>query len=141
MQEVQERSGGLWSPSPGSVYPALQQLEDEGLIRTEQGEGRKLFVLTDEGRALLAERGADRPAPWEQAGGGAGEPHRVMGKLMREVGFAFMEVMRSGSQAQVAKASEVLAGTRRELYRILADGDTDSDAGSGSDADTVDTDK
>src|SRR5271163_5095298 len=53
MQEVQERSGGLWSPSPGSVYPALQQLEDEGLIRTQEGDGRKLFAITDEGRALL----------------------------------------------------------------------------------------
>src|SRR5271155_1424128 len=66
MQEVEERSDGAWRPSPGSVYPALAQLEDEGLIRTEEDDGRKLFVLTDEGRALLAERGADRPAPWEQ---------------------------------------------------------------------------
>ncbi len=77
MQEVQERSGGMWSPSPGSVYPALQQLEDEGLIRTEESEGRKLFAITDEGRALLAERGADRPAPWEQTGDGAGGDARA----------------------------------------------------------------
>src|SRR5271163_4892463 len=72
MQEVQERSGGMWSPSPGSVYPALAQLEDEGLIRTEEHDGSKLFAITDEGRALLAERGAERPAPWEQTGGAAG---------------------------------------------------------------------
>jgi DNA-binding PadR family transcriptional regulator len=136
MQEVQERSGGVWSPSPGSVYPALQQLEDEGLIRTEEGDGRKLFALTDEGRALLADRGADRPAPWEQTGDGAGEAHQL-GRLMREVASAFVQVMRTGSGSQMAKARDVLAGTRRDLYRILADGDADA----GADAGTVDSDR
>jgi DNA-binding PadR family transcriptional regulator len=136
MQEVQERSGGMWSPSPGSMYPALQQLEDEGLIRTEEGDGRKLFALTDEGRALLAERGADRPAPWEHTGDGAGEAHQL-GRLMREVASAFVQVMRTGSGSQMAKARDVLAGTRRDLYRILADGDADA----GGDAGTVDSDR
>ncbi len=136
MQEVQERSGGMWSPSPGSMYPALQQLEDEGLIRTEEGDGRKLFALTDEGRALLAERGADRPAPWEHTGDGAGEAHQL-GRLMREVASAFVQVMRTGSGSQMAKARDVLAGTRRDLYRILADGVADA----GGDAGTVDSDR
>ena len=152
MQEVQERSGGIWSPSPGSVYPALQQLEDEGLIRTQESDGRKLFAITDEGRALLDERGADRPAPWEQSGDQAVGMHEL-GKLMREVAHAFAQVMRTGSEGQVAKAAGVLASTRRDLYRILADGDvdagtgarTDASAGSepddGADAGTVDTDK
>jgi DNA-binding PadR family transcriptional regulator len=121
MQEVQERSGGIWSPSPGSVYPALQQLEDEGLIRTQEDDGRKLFAITDAGRALLEERGAERPAPWEQTGGAAGA--HELGRLIREVASAFAQVMRTGSEAQIAKAGTVLAGTRRELYRILADGD------------------
>jgi DNA-binding PadR family transcriptional regulator len=129
MQEVQERSGGVWSPSPGSVYPALQQLEDEGLITTQESDGRKLFAITDEGRALLAERGTERPAPWEQAGG-AGGAHEL-GRLMREVASAFVQVMRTGSEGQIAKAGGVLANTRRELYRILADGD---DAGTAGDA-------
>jgi DNA-binding PadR family transcriptional regulator len=145
MQEVQERSGGIWSPSPGSVYPALQQLEDEGLIRTEEADGRKLFAITDDGRALLAERGAERPAPWEQTGDSAGEMHEL-GRLMREVASAFVQVMRTGSGGQMARARDVLAGTRRDLYRILADGDTGSDAGAasgakpdtGDDAGTVD---
>jgi DNA-binding PadR family transcriptional regulator len=143
MQEVQERSGGVWSPSPGSVYPALQQLEDEGLIRTQEVDGRKLFAITDEGRALLQERGAERPAPWEQAGG-AGGAHEL-GRLMREVASAFMQVMRTGSEGQIAKAGGVLAATRRDLYRILADGDTVSEGdparGTGADADTVDDDR
>src|SRR5580698_736046 len=117
MQEVQERSRGIWSPSPGSVYPALQQLEDEGLIRTAESDGRKLFAITDEGRALVAERGRERPAPWEQTGDGAGGRHEL-GGLMREVASAFMQVMHTGGEGQIAKAAGVLAATRRDLYRI-----------------------
>src|SRR5947209_16030758 len=73
MQEVEERSDGVWRPSPGSVYPALQQLEDEGLIRSEELDGRKAFALTDPGRALVEERGSDKPAPWEQMSGHVSE--------------------------------------------------------------------
>jgi DNA-binding PadR family transcriptional regulator len=123
MQEVQERSGGVWRASPGSVYPALQQLEDEGLIRSEELEGRKLFVLTDEGRALIAERDAEKPAPWEQMSGDVSERAHELGKLMREVAFAFAQVMRTGSEAQMGRARDVLAQTRGDLYRILADGE------------------
>src|ERR1700736_2301442 len=66
MQEIEERSDGVWRPSPGSMYPALQQLEDEGLIRSEEHDGRKLFALTEAGEAFVQERGTDKPAPWEQ---------------------------------------------------------------------------
>jgi len=142
MQEVQERSGGMWSPSPGSVYPALAQLEDEGLIRTEHHDGQKLFTLTDAGRKLVDERDSDRPAPWEQGHLGAGDAHELA-RLMRELASAFAQVMRTGSPTQIGKARDVLATARRDLYRILADGDTDGerarDAGpdAGEDAETV----
>jgi DNA-binding PadR family transcriptional regulator len=66
MQEVEERSDGVWRPSPGSTYPALQQLEDEGLIRAQELDGRKLFQLTDAGREYVKQRGEDKPAPWER---------------------------------------------------------------------------
>jgi DNA-binding PadR family transcriptional regulator len=123
MQEVQERSDGVWRPSPGSVYPALQQLEDEGLIRSEETDGRKLFALTDEGRAYVQERGADKPAPWEQMSGDVSDEAHELGKLMREVASAFVQVMRAGGKEQVGKAHDVLSATRRDLYRILADGE------------------
>ncbi len=126
MQEVEQRSDGVWRPSPGSVYPALQQLEDEGLIRSEEIDGRKLFAITDDGTALLAERGSDRPAPWEQMSGDVSSEAHELGRLMREVAFAFAQVMRTGSPDQMVKAREVLAGARRDLYRILADGDAGS---------------
>ena len=126
MQEVEQRSDGVWRPSPGSVYPALQQLEDEGLIRSQDADSRKLFALTDEGRAHVQERGADKPAPWEQMSGEVSDDAHALGKLMREVAFAFAQVMRTGSTAQIAKAREVLTVTRRDLYRILADGEPET---------------
>jgi DNA-binding PadR family transcriptional regulator len=133
MQEVQERSGDVWRPSPGSVYPALAQLEDEGLIRSQEHDGRRLFAITDAGREAVAARGQERPAPWAEMGDELSGDARELGRLMREVASAFVQVMRTGSDTQIGRAGEVLTGARRELYRILADGD---DVG-GEDAATV----
>src|ERR1700751_3068374 len=83
MQEVEERSEGLWRPSPGSVYPALQQLEDEGLIRSEETEGRRLYHLTDAGRAYVDERPDDQPAPWETFSDSMSDQHAETAGLMR----------------------------------------------------------
>jgi DNA-binding PadR family transcriptional regulator len=130
MQEVEERSEGVWRPSPGSVYPALQQLEDEGLIRSEEIDGRKLYAITDEGRAQLERRDAQEPAPWEQMSGDVSDQAAELAKLAREVAFAFAQVMRTGSEAQLKRAREVLVSARRDLYRILGDGDAES-AGEG----------
>ena len=132
MQEVEERSGGTWSPSPGSVYPALSQLEDEGLIRSSEIDGRKLFELTDAGRALLAERPADAPAPWEAMSESFSDSAHELGRLMREVAFAFAQVMRAGSEQQMASARDVLARTRKDLYRILANGTEEEQEGTVS---------
>ena len=126
MQEVEERSDGVWRPSPGSVYPALQQLEDEGLIRSDESDGRKLFRLTDAGEALLKERGEGKPAPWELMSDDISDQAVELGKLIREVGFAFAQVMRTGSEAQMGEARKVLTAARRDLYRILGDGVPDS---------------
>jgi DNA-binding PadR family transcriptional regulator len=131
MQEVEERSDGVWRPSPGSVYPALQQLEDEGLIRSEEIDGRKLFRLTDAGQAQLKDRGDDAPTPWEQMSGDVSDQVSELAKLAREVAFAFAQVMRTGSEAQMAEARTVLAATRRDLYRILGDGDPEGPVAEG----------
>jgi DNA-binding PadR family transcriptional regulator len=133
MQEVQERSEGVWSPSPGSVYPALAQLEDEGLIAPAESEGRKAYAITDAGRKLLEERGADAPAPWAQMSDEVSPGLHELGKLMRELAHAFAQVMKTGSESQIARAREVLTATRRDLYQILADGDDpDATVGEGS---------
>jgi DNA-binding PadR family transcriptional regulator len=123
MQEIENRSEGVWRPSPGSVYPALQQLEDEQLIRSEETDGRRLYHLTDAGRAFVADRPDDQPAPWETFADTLTDQHAETGALMRDVGMAFVQVLHAGSEAQVAEAGKVLAETRRSLYRILADGD------------------
>ena len=136
MQEVEERSDGVWRPSPGSVYPALQQLEDEGLIRSQESDGRKLYALTDAGRERVQERPDDATAPWEQMSGDVSSEQHELGALMRQVAFAFAQVIRTGSKPQLAKARDVLDAARRDLYRILADGETGSegDSETGSEA-------
>ena len=64
MQTIEERSDGRWRPSPGSVYPTLAQLEDEGLVRSTESDGARHFEITDAGREHLETR-ADEPAPWD----------------------------------------------------------------------------
>jgi DNA-binding PadR family transcriptional regulator len=133
MQEVEERSDGVWRPSPGSVYPALQQLEDEGLIRSQESDGRKLLALTDAGRDYLKDRGEDKAAPWEQMSGDVSDQAVALGKLIREVASAFVQIMRTGSEAQMEEARKVLAAARRDLYRILGEGEPESADAEGKD--------
>src|ERR1700727_1610801 len=123
MQEVEQRSDGVWRPSPGSVYPALQQLEDERLIRSTESDGRKLFEITDDGRARVAERPEDATAPWEQMSGEVSDEAHELISHGRQVVFAAAQVMHTGSKAQIGKARDVLDAARRDLYRILADGE------------------
>jgi DNA-binding PadR family transcriptional regulator len=130
MQELEQRSGGLWRPSPGSVYPALAQLEDEGLIRSLEADGGRAFELTDAGKAQVAERPEDAPAPWDTVGQGVPDAVRSMFGQLRQLAMAMTQVARSGSTEQAEKATAVLDEARRSIYRILADGDT----GEGLDA-------
>jgi DNA-binding PadR family transcriptional regulator len=123
MQALEERSGGAWRPSAGSIYPALQLLEDEGLIRSEELDGRKLLHLTDAGRRLVEERPQDQPAPWDELAGDVSDDARALMKVAREVMIAAAQVMQTGSEAQRAEARRLLVSLRRDLYRILAEGD------------------
>lgn len=126
MQEVEERSGGLWSPSPGSVYPALQQLEDEGLIRAEEVDGRKLFRLTDAGREQVEKRDSTRPAPWDEVGGELGSQRMQLGQALRAAAGAAAQVIRTGSDAQMVQALKILSAARRDLYKVLAEDGEDA---------------
>jgi len=122
MQEIERRSEGVWRPSPGSVYPALQQLEDERLVRAEERNGSRVFTLTDEGRSYVESN--DLGAPWEAVRDDQGEDLRDLRGLFAQVAAAAWQVGQAGSEAQIAEARRVLADTRRALYRILA-GDED----------------
>ena len=113
------RSEGVWRPSPGSVYPALQQLEDEGLIRAEERDGSRVFTLTDDGTKHVEEN--DLGAPWEAVRDDMGEGLHELRGLLTQVGTAAWQVAQAGTEAQVAEARRILGDTRRALYRILAE--------------------
>ncbi|MFF9064617.1 PadR family transcriptional regulator [Streptomyces sp. NPDC014891] len=121
IREIGERSDGAWRPSPGSVYPTLQMLEDEGLIVSESEGGKKLFTLTDTGRA---EADGGPEAPWQDAGRGV--DWEAMNEI-RQAGFGLMEafgqVWKAGSAEQRKKAVGVINEARKKLYLILADED------------------
>jgi DNA-binding PadR family transcriptional regulator len=126
MQELEKRSGGVWRPSPGSVYPALQQLEDEGLVRVAESGAGRVFELTDRGRAWAKEHARELEAPWEAMTGAAGGDAVEMVRLCRQLGMAAVQVVRAGNAAQVAEARRIVTDARRALYRLLAQ---DDDAG------------
>ncbi|PKQ15626.1 MAG: PadR family transcriptional regulator [Actinobacteria bacterium HGW-Actinobacteria-7] len=119
IQELSARSDGAWTPSPGSVYPTLQLLADEGLVVAEEAAGKKVFSLTETGAAEVAKT-ADQPAPWEEAAqsdSGAAGYREAAGKLMHAV----VQIGKGGSAEQVAAAIEVLTDARKKLYAILAE--------------------
>jgi DNA-binding PadR family transcriptional regulator len=121
MQAIEERSEGLWRPSPGSVYPTLAQLEDEGLISSVEAEGARRFEITDAGREHLAGR-EDEPAPWATGSDEEGDnPLAELAPLVIAIGKATFQVATAGSRAQRERAQELLAETRRALYRILSE--------------------
>ncbi|MBX6383973.1 MAG: PadR family transcriptional regulator [Microbispora sp.] len=123
IQEIAERSQGGWRPSPGAVYPALQQLTDEGLVRAEETDGRKTFQLTEAGRAYVEEHGDEVRAPWEEMTPDVGDDVHELFDLTRQAASALFQIAHSGTEGQVRQAKQVLTETRRRLYQILADGD------------------
>ena len=124
IQEIARRSGGQWKPSPGSVYPTLQQLQDEGLV-SELGEGgRRRFDLTDEGRAYVEEHLDELAETWrsfDEAGAKAdsNDLRPVIGQVMG----ACWQVAFTGTMPQQQEAFEILSETKSKLYRLLAEGD------------------
>ncbi len=121
MQELESRSEGVWRPSPGSIYPALQLLQDQGLVKAEDIEGRRVFSLTPEGEAAAAEAKTETP-PW-QSGESEDDPRLDLRNAFFQLGAAVRQVGTAGSQDQVAKALEILAEARRKVYALLAEAD------------------
>jgi DNA-binding PadR family transcriptional regulator len=127
MQELKQRSQGMWNPSPGSVYPALQLLEDERLIANEEGSGGRVYALTTRGKAYVKEHADEIAAPWEALSNAAGDGFVEMMSLFQQLGAAAMQVVQAGNAAQIAKAKKVLVATRRSLYEILAEGSSEDE--------------
>jgi DNA-binding PadR family transcriptional regulator len=121
MQDIEERSSGVWRPSAGSIYPALSQLEDEGLVRGEDQEGRRSFTLTDAGRAYVEERRGELGAPWDEMSGAVDDDVAELFGEIKRVAIAAAQIGHMGNSGQIAEARRLLAEVRRGLYKLLAE--------------------
>jgi DNA-binding PadR family transcriptional regulator len=142
ISQIAERSGGAWKPSPGSVYPTIQQLEDEGLVEADDERGRRTVRLTEAGRNYVEANPDELAGVWEPFGERRARNERGDGKgqyagLKPEIGqvmAAVWQIVTTGSEGQRREAIEVLVETRRKLYGILAEGEEAYDDGSDEDA-------
>ena len=120
MQRIEEKSEGAWRPSPGSVYPTLQLLEDEGLVRVAERDGKRIFEITDEGRAE-AERRVEEAggAPWEILDGGSGRGS--LRESMRLLGLAVRQTATVGSKEHIDATNTILTDARKRIYQLLGE--------------------
>src|SRR3954467_9948245 len=123
IQELEERTGGVWRPSPGAVYPALQLLEDQGLVTADAEAGKRLFSLTDAGRGEAAKAG--ERTPWDDVTAGIDPAQFKLRDALAPIALAAQQVAMAGTPTQLAAAVEILAETRRKLYALLAEDPAD----------------
>jgi DNA-binding PadR family transcriptional regulator len=137
IKEIATRSGGWWRPSPGSVYPTLQLLADEGLIVTEasDGTGKRLYSITEEGKTAAAK--LDKTPPWEQAADDVDTGDVALREALMSLMDAARQVANVAGPELKTKATKLITDTRRELYLILADADPQgNDEAAAEDVDT-----
>ena len=131
IQQITDRSGGAWRPSPGSVYPTIQQLEDEGLIEADDERGRRTFRLTTEGEEYVAANPDELASVWAPFEARREQQSSEFAGLKPEIGQvmgAVWQILTTGTEKQRRDAVEILVETRRKLYGLLADGDESDDA-------------
>jgi len=120
IQAIEARTRGAWKPSPGSIYPTLQLLADEGLVTAEQVGERKVYSLTEAGREAAAEF-ADGPTPWEPRRSWGGDRNFDLPKSGARLAQAVTQVAHTGTPEQAERAIAILDDARRKLYAILAE--------------------
>ncbi len=128
MSDIEERSGGGWRPSPGAVYPALQQLADEGLIEAEESRGRRTFSLTEAGRRYIEENPETARAAWESMTAEGADQMPGLFAQAAQLAASIVQMAHAGTPEQLRAAEALLEETRRKMYQILAGG-----AGAGQD--------
>jgi DNA-binding PadR family transcriptional regulator len=119
IKELEARSGGAWRPSAGSIYPTLQLLEDEGLIKGEETGGKRRFTLTDEGKAEAGKRSG--ATPWEEVTAGVDPRQLQFREAILQLRAAVQQIARAGNAEQAGRARDVLDEARKALYGILAE--------------------
>lgn len=121
IQQLEQLSGGRWRPSAGSVYPTLQQLEDEGLVSSQELDGRRVYTLTTPGEEA-AKKSPLRKHPWFERG--SGKRPRDLRRLAVQVIGAAIQVSRVGSEDAQERARQILVDARKQMYGLLAEDDT-----------------
>jgi DNA-binding PadR family transcriptional regulator len=120
MQRLEEKSEGAWRPSPGSIYPTLQLLEDEGLARATERDGKRVYEITDAGREEATRRIDEAGgAPWDDAGRGG--PSGGFVRALKGINLAARQIMVAGSPEQQERAVAVINDARKQLYAILSE--------------------
>jgi DNA-binding PadR family transcriptional regulator len=125
IQQIAELSNGEWRPSPGSVYPTIQQLEDEGLVEADDERGRRTLRLTEEGRRYVEERAVEMAETWAPFGEqrqANGDEYANLKPEIGQVMAAVWQIVTTGTDRQRRDAINILIETRRKLYGLLADG-------------------
>ena len=120
IRALEDRSGGRWRPSPGSVYPTLQMLEEAGFVKGEEKDGKRVFEITDTGKAELAARQEEGRAPWDHGDGEDDHMHELRSSAF-QLAAAARHVSHAGSADQVGRAREILDEARKKIYGILAE--------------------
>ena len=127
MSEIDERSGGAWRPSPGAVYPALQQLADEGLVEAEESSGRRTFSLTEAGRRHIEENPETARAAWESMAADTADEMPGLFAQAAQLAGSIVQMAQAGTSGQIRAAESLLEKTRRQLYQILASEGSDEE--------------
>src|SRR3954451_14923530 len=120
IQALEAKTGGRWRPSPGSVYPALQLLSDEGLVTSSEEDGKRIFTLTDAGREQAEQHVESLGYPWEAMDRGRSD-NGGLRVAVRDLHLAAKQVGMTGSPEAVTSATEILTKARKDLYRLLAE--------------------
>jgi DNA-binding PadR family transcriptional regulator len=117
MRRLENMSGGLWRPSPGSVYPHLQMLEDEGMVQSTESDGTRTFTLTDSGRAEAVKE----PQPTWPSEGDPDDQVVTLRQAVSQLMGAAKQLSGAGETSQVERGVAVINKARKELYQILAE--------------------
>jgi DNA-binding PadR family transcriptional regulator len=120
IREIADRTDGVWRPSPGAVYPALQLLEDEGLVAIAAEGGRRLASLTEAGQAYVAEHADELGDPFAQAAARTPHPARALRTAVQGLMGATWQLAQTGDESQVAAAQAIVERATKDLYMVLA---------------------
>jgi DNA-binding PadR family transcriptional regulator len=120
IKEIEERTEGAWTPSAGSIYPTLQMLEDEGLIRGEESDGKRRFTLTETGTAQQREKAGEQ-TPWDAVKADAAPEQIHLAASLKKLNHSIAQVFHAADQGQQKRVHELLDETRRKVYAILAE--------------------